>query len=163
MDSAMNVGGTGMKNVTLHLLRYREAARHLWNTFLRQDGTSGRVMLPESDVLDDWECLQKNLFSALVLRHTGERTRLRVVPTTESVPAMISRASPEQTYWDHPIQRLGPTDDLQFIAFFDFDQSGFLDLAYYRVSIDASEQHPSLVGHQALIEVQYADVFVNDA
>jgi hypothetical protein len=33
---------------------------------------------------------------------------------------------PAQTYWDHPIQRLGPTDDLQFMEFFDFDQSGLL-------------------------------------
>jgi hypothetical protein len=158
----MDVDATGMKNVTLYLLRYREAARHLWNTFLRQDGTSGRGALPESGVLDDWDTLRKNLFSALVLRHTGERARLRVVPTTGNVPAMISRTRPARTYWDHPIQRLGPTDDLGFMEFFDFDQSGFLDFAYYRVSIDASEQHPDLVGHEALIEVQYADVFVAD-
>ena len=159
----MNVDGTGMKDVTLHLLRYREAARHLWNTFLRQDGTFARGTIPESDVLDDWDSLQKNLFSALVLRHTGDSARLRVVPTTASVPAMISRTRPAHTYWDHPIQRLGPSDTLRFMEFFDFDRSGFLDFAYYRVSIDASEQQTSLVGHEALIEVQYANVFVDDA
>jgi hypothetical protein len=163
IGGAINVERNDPGNVTLHLLRYREATRHLWNTFLRQDGTSGLGSMTECDLLDDWESLQKTLFSALVLRHTGQRAHLRVVPTGAGVPAMISRAKPAQTYWDHSIRQLSPSDDLRFIDFFDFDQSSFLDFAYYRVSIHASEMHPELVGHEALIEVQYANVFVQDS
>jgi hypothetical protein len=75
---------------------------------------------------------------------------------------MISRTKPARTYWDNPIERLGPPDDLRFIDFFDFDQSGFLDFAYFRVTINGSERHPELAGHEALIEVLHARVFVED-
>jgi hypothetical protein len=63
----------------------------------------------------------------------------------------------------NPVRAVMRNDDLRFLDFFDFDQSGFLDFGYYRVAINSSEQHPELVGHEALIEVQYAHVFVNDA
>jgi hypothetical protein len=158
-----------VEDVTIHLLRYREAARHLWNTFLR--GNAGT--LPDSARLDDWESLRDALFSALVLRHVNERLHpislvkrapisfLRVVPTSPGIPAMISRTRPAKTYWDNPVQRLDPADDLRFIDFFDFDQSGFLDFAYYHVAIIGSVTHPELAGHEALIEVQYASVFID--
>jgi hypothetical protein len=164
-----------MKNVTLHVLRYREAARHLWNVYLREDGAFGGDALPDGAVLDDWESLRNNLFFALVLRRTDAQSRpvnlserrpisfLRVVPTSPEVPAMVSRTKPAKTYWDNPIQRLGPTDDLRFIDFFDFDQSGFLDFTYCHVAISSSEHHPDLKGHEALIEVQYVNVFGDDA
>jgi hypothetical protein len=114
------------------------------------------------------------LFYALVLRHTGDQAHpinlserapipyLPVVPTSPEVPAMVSRTKPARTYWDNPVERLGPTDDLRFIDFFDFDQSGFLDFAYYHVSINGSERNTNLAGHEALIEVQYAHVFLDD-
>jgi hypothetical protein len=60
------------------------------------------------------------------------------------------------------VQLLTPADDLTLVDFFDFDQSGFLDFAYFRVAIVVSMRHPELVGHEALIEVQYAHVFVTD-
>jgi len=153
-----------MKDVTLHLLRYREAARHLWNTYLRGEREPRNGALPENRTLDDWDALKDDLFCALVLRHTGdeERSSLRVVPTSPEVPAMISRTKPARTYWDNPIQRLGPTEDLRFIDFFDFDHCGFLDFAYFRVVINGSDRHPGLSGHEALIEVLLCRVFVDD-
>jgi len=163
-----------MENVTLHLLKYREAARHLWNVYLRDKSAFETRAPPDYAVLDDWESLRDDLFFALVLRHTSDQarpirlahskpiSRLRVVPTSPEVPAMISRTKPAETYWDNPVQRLSPTDDLRFIDFFDFDESRFLDFAYYQVSISGSERHPHLAGHEALIEVQYAHVFVDE-
>jgi hypothetical protein len=153
-----------MKNVTLQILKYREAARHLWNVYLRGEGEFGLGALPDDDTLDDWTALKKDLFYALVVRYTGDEDRslLRVVPTSPEVPAMISRSKPARTYWDNPVERLAPNDDLRFIDFFDFDQSGFLDFKYYRVAINGSERHPDLAGHEALIEVQYAHVFADD-
>jgi len=160
-------------NVTPLVLRYREAARHLWNVFLREEATFGTGTLPVA-MLDDWDALKDLLFTALVLRHTGREAHaaarllspeslafLRVVPTSPEVPAMISRHKPAGGYWDHPVCRLGPKDDLRFIDFFDFDQSGFLDFQYYRVSINGSDA-ADLVGRDALIEVQYAHVYVED-
>ncbi|MBF5043638.1 hypothetical protein FGE12_14675 [Aggregicoccus sp. 17bor-14] len=168
-----------MENVTQRMMKYREAARHLWNTFLREEQTFSPQRLPSDEVLDDWEALQPLLFRALVLRHTGNEAHaaarlssgrrseplpfLRVVPTSDRVPAMVSRGKPAKTYWDHPVNRLGPEDDLRFIDFFDWDSSRFLDFAYYRVEIRACAREPGLVGHEALLEVQYADVFVDGA
>ena len=154
-----------MKNATLHILKYREAARHVWNTYLRCEAETGLGMPPDSDTLDDWETLKSDLFHALVVRRAGieDRSSLRVVPISPEIPAMISRSKPARTYWDNPAQRLASDDDLRFIDFFDFDQSGFLDFAYLRVAIRGSQRHPELVGHEALIEVQRAQVFVDES
>jgi hypothetical protein len=161
-----------MDEITPLMLRYREAARTVWNGFLREEAG-------DSPGVHDWEALKQVLFTALVLRHCGhddcaaallgpERysfswvepiTHLRVVPTAE-VPVMISRNPSGGTYWDHPVDRLGPEDaDLRFIDFFDFDQSGYIDFRYYLVSIESFARHPALAGHQALVDVAHAKVF----
>jgi hypothetical protein len=160
-----------MEDVTGFMLRYREAARHLWNSFLREQPR-------DFPAAHDWEALKQVLFTALVLRNCGhdecaaallgpERygfswlkplTHLRVVLATE-VPVMISRDPAKGGYWDHPVHRLGPEDaDLRFIDFFDFDDSGHIDFRYYLVSIESSARHTALAGHQALVEVSYAKV-----
>jgi len=85
---------------------------------------------------------------------------LKVVPTSPQVPAMVSRHAPADGCWDHPVKRLGPEDDLQFMDFFDFDDSGFLDTS--GSPIMASARAPDLVGHDALVQVQYVNVFEVD-
>lgn len=161
-------------DLTPHLIRFREAARHLWNSTLREDPSDGAV--PDDFLLSCWEAIVDELFAALVLRHTGDLTPdkvrlapgaahplsfLKVVPTSPEVPAHVSRTKPAQTYWDHPVQRLRPTDDLRFIGFFDFDSYGHVDFRFFRVIIRASGEHPELAGHEALIEVQYARVLLH--
>jgi hypothetical protein len=79
------------------------------------------------------------------------------------VPVMISRIKDQGSYWDHPLRRLAPGDDLRFIDFYDFDESGYRDLQYCQVEIRKSPQHPAVVGHIALIEVQYVTVVVEDS
>ena len=160
-------------DLTPHLHRYREAARHLWNSFLREDDRDGYI--PDGFLLDRWEVIQDELFAALVLRYTSDATPekvrlapgaaqplpfLKVVPTSADVPAHVSRTKPAQTYWDHPVARLGPTDHLQFISFFDFGSYDYVDFKYFRVFIQGSETHPELAGHEALVEVQYARVLL---
>ncbi len=71
------------------------------------------------------------------------------------VPAMISRIKDQGSYWDNPLRQLSPSDDLRFIDFYDFDESGYRDLQYCQVEITSSPQHPEVVGHLALIEVRY--------
>jgi hypothetical protein len=154
------------------LLSYREAARHLWNCFLREPDTFAAGPFPSDDTLDDWEELRQVLFRAIVLRKTGNAAHaearlrwltsidfLRVEPRVD-VPAMISRIKDQGSYWDHPLGRLSPGDDLRFIDFYDFDESGYRDLQYCQVEIRNSPQHPEVIGHLALIEVQYINVAV---
>jgi hypothetical protein len=163
-----------MENLTPAVKKYREAARHLWNTVLRED----RGGIPDGFLLDRWEAIQDELFAALVLRFTGDETPekvrlapgaarplpfLRVVPTSPDIPAHVSRTKPAQTYWDHPVRTLVQADELQFISFFDFGSYDYVDFKFFRVLIQGSEKHPEIVGHEALVEVQYADVFLADA
>jgi len=163
-----------MEDVTPFILRYREAARHLWNCYLRDEAYDGPG-------LHDWEALKQVLFTALVLRNCGHDecaaallapdrygfswiepiVHLRVVPVGVNVPIRISRdPGPHCTYWDHAVDRVEPNDvDLRFIDFFDWDQTGQIDFRYYLVSITASSKHPTLVGHRALLEVSFAKVW----
>ncbi len=131
--------------------------------------------IPDGFLLDRWEAIQDELFAALVLRYTGDDTPekvrlapgaakplpfLKVVPSSPDIPAHVSRTKPAMTYWDHPVRRLTPADDLRFIAFFDFGSYDYVDFKFFHVSIEGSEAHPDIVGHEALIEVQYARVFL---
>lgn len=168
--------GHASADLTPHLLKYREAARHLWNCFLREDDRGGAV--PNGLLLDRWEAIQDDLFAALVLRYTGDDTPekvrlapgaakplpfLKVVPMSAEVRAHVSRTKPAQTYWDHPVGQLGPTDDLRFIGFFDFGSYDYVDFKFFHVFVQGSETHPELVGREALVEVQYARVLLHEA
>jgi len=164
-----------MDDVTPLMMRYREAARHVWNTYLREEACLA------GPNLHDWEAIKQVLFTALVLRGCGhdecaaallgpERygfswikpiVHLHVVPVT-NIPIMVNREAVTQGcgYWDHPVNRVNPDDvDLRFIDFFDWEQSGFIDFQYYLVNVESSSRHPEIVGHRALVEVCYAEVF----
>lgn len=87
----------------------------------------------------------------------------RVVPHVDA-PVMVTRVPGDHGYWDHPVRKLGREEaDLRFIDFFDFGQAGYLDLKYFVVSIESSVRQPDLAGHRALIEVRYADVFLDES
>jgi hypothetical protein len=167
-----------MQNITARMLQYREAARLLWNGFLREEDAAGGGEISTDDGLDDWLRLKQLLFTAVVLRHTGDREHarslldpsrfswwnkpipfIRVVPARE-VTAQVSRTSGRGGCWDHPVKTIRPDDDLRFIDFFDWGQAGYLDFQYFHVEIVASRSRPELVGHHALVDVRKADVFV---
>jgi len=166
-----------VEDVTSLMLSYREAARHVWNLFLR---TESRLDGPG---IHDWEALKQILFTALVLRNCGHDecaaallapdrygfswikpiVHLHVVPLTD-IPVMISRDPTPHGNWDHAVKRVSPNDvDLRFIDFFDFDQSGYIDFHYYLVSIESSSKYPNLQGHRALVEIPRARVLAEPA
>ena len=59
---------TRSSDLTPRLLKFRGAARHLWNCFLREHERDTYV--PDDFILDRWEAIQDELFAALVLRYT---------------------------------------------------------------------------------------------
>lgn len=157
-----------MQDVTALLSRYRECARMLWNSFLREDA--------DYQTVDVYEDIRRRLFDEIVLAGVdkGESTKaspddayefLRVVPRAEEIPIMINRSSsPGSGYWDDPVDRIGATDaELHLIDFFDWEQMGYRDFHYYRVRIENFTKHPDLNGRQALVEVHHAGVFLEAA
>lgn len=89
-------------DITFRMLKYREAARHVWNSFLLDEETFASGTFPDDFLCDRWEGVQDELFAALVLRHASEsppRVRLapglaKPLPFLKVVPTSASRLSP---------------------------------------------------------------------
>jgi len=158
-----------MKDVTTIMERYRECVRHIWNTYLRTGNST------PDDKVNRFDRIKELLFSEIVLRELGkpnyrredcqqELTFLRVVPVCEGVPIMVNRPSSDgNKYWDDPVDNAGPDADLRFIDFFDWDQLGFMNLQFYHVKIFHFPKFPHLVGREALLDTQYARVFLDES
>jgi hypothetical protein len=67
---------------------------------------------------------------------------------------------PQQTgYWDDPVKEIPKNGiEMHFINFFDWNRMAVQDFRYYRVSVVKFDEHPHLVGREALIETHYARV-----
>jgi hypothetical protein len=155
-----------MADVTQQILSYRESARSLWNHFLRP----GVEPYVDFDTIDAFSEICELLFDALVLRLIAKSgfkkgsaadpfPFLRMRPSVEPLPIMISRPSKEGRYWDDPVNRLGVKGlSLLFVDFFDWDRFGYIDLQYYRVKIAKCDEHPHVVGREALLDVHHAGV-----
>lgn len=155
------------RDVTHLVASYREAARHLWNAFLREGA--------DWDRHDDFRLVCGQLFTMIVLTPIGrgdvepgkawERVDtpvpfLRVIPKSEhGVPILINRTHPASGYWDDPVKAVKPGEvDLRFAGFFDWDALGWRDFEFYRVVIAECQSQPDLRGRLALIAPQYVDV-----
>lgn len=156
-----------MEDITHLLHRYRECARVLWNNSLREDADYRTV--------DTYAQVKVLLFDEIVLAAIGKAGYarlasddpypfLKVVPRGDGVPIMINRPSATGGWtWDDPVDRLGREEaDLRLMEYFDFEQMGYLDLQYYRARIITFPKHRGLEGREALLEVQYARVFLED-
>jgi hypothetical protein len=156
-----------MEDVTLLVANYREAARHLWNAFLREEA--------DWDRHDDFRLMCVQLFSTMVLAPIGQgdsdpaKAWERVwcadpIPETDpqgehGVPILINRTHPASGYWDDPVKLVKPGDaDMRFAGFFDWDVVGWRDFEFCRVVIAGFSTQPHVVGRLALIAPQYVDV-----
>ncbi len=143
---------------------YREAARHLRNTFFSTRDSG------DWDVVEDFEAVDRVLFQTLVLRKLSAacdkmtvdpagQDMFLIEPCSGGMPAMISRDAPASGYWDHPIKSLSQGDAvLAFQKYFDWDQHGMIDYRYLRATILRSARYPEIEGHEALIETIYARI-----
>jgi len=150
-----------MQDITEEVSRYREAARHLWNTTFRAGPVSW-------DARDNFSRVASEMFSALVLDPLGSTEnrlaemfdpepshfqRIRVVPASEQIQILINRASKANGYWDDPVNRLQRGEaDIRFVRFLDWDELGQRDFEYAQVRIVKWKAHPHLVNRFALLE-----------
>jgi hypothetical protein len=153
-------------DATQFLFTYRECARMLWNNFLRL----GVEPYVNYDAVDAFSGICERLFEEMVLqnlRMSGfKRTSdadpypfLVLKPRADPAPVMVHRSSEQGRYWDEPINRLAVSGlAMQFIGFYDWDDFGYIDLQYYRVRTARCEEHPHLVGREALVDVHHAGV-----
>jgi len=163
---------TDMKNVSGVFDHYRSSARAIWNTAFWPDGD-----FRNWDSIDQFHEIGKLLFDALVLAKLDREWPLcdlfvnpipffQILPSiAHGTPIMIQKPRPGAPtgYWDDPVNLLKPREaELQFIAFFDWDQMDYIDLRYYRVKIVNCDAHPELVGREALIERQHATVHLTN-
>jgi len=136
-----------MKDVTIELLSFKEAIRHVWNSaFL------ANIRDPSLDDVADFQDLAKRLFAALVIRKLGlQLTRndygeglcfdivvLHATGLTE-IPVLRNKASERRGSWQHvktPLQEFGTPN---FIEFFNWGDFGFVDFPYVRCSSEANK------------------------
>jgi hypothetical protein len=159
-----------MPDVTHLVTAYRECVRHLWNTYFRPIAEGPQ----DWDLCDEFDVIARAIFSSLVLSRLGDTNHglaprfsaeptplpgFRVIPAvTDGTPIHINRDIPRTGYWDHPVAEVRPDDvELHFLRFFDWDELGHRDFAYYEVMVHAS-RIAEIVGRAALIKCAYARV-----
>ena len=157
--------------LTSHIHEFREAARHLWNSYVRSEATW--------DTADEFAKVANILFIECALGRAGVEARpIPMQHGTEilteyrlfadhagKLPLHANRDIPASGYWDHPVEWIPPEvkQIIHPICFFDFDVLGWRRIQYYRARIVESSSHPDLNGRDALIECTYVDVEVRDA
>lgn len=149
-------------DITESFSRYREAARHIWNTAFR-------VAPVNFDDRDSFSRVASELFKAIVLDPIGlgdvrlsemsnpapsHFAKIAVVPSADRIPILVNRETKEaHGYWDDPVNQLGRDEaDLRFVQFFDWDELGARDFEYVLVRIVSWHSHPHLVTRYALVE-----------
>ena len=157
-----------MRDVTNALLNYREATRHVWNTYFLERVSS----LRECGALDHFEQIDRHLFHGLVLEELGKTAKqfdafrqepipfLRIRPKErESTPLVVGDASNGASrVWNDETPIVVSSFELEFIEFFEWDRYGNLSLPYLRGRIVDIASHRNLLGRECLVEVHRAKV-----
>lgn len=159
-----------MQNITEMLLNYREATRHLWNTYFR-----GKVVsLRDSPILDSYEEIDRLLFSSLVLINLQKdintleyRTRpisYLIIRPREGAQHLGFRIGEKRgnstTMWNVATSvEFRQGTELEFIGLFEWDSYGFVSYSYVKVHISRCPAKPDIEGKDALIEISEAQFF----
>lgn len=160
-------------DITDRVHSFREAARHLWNTWFHMSPEEGR----DWNLRDAYSEVYVALFNAMVKHHLPAEaasiphlwsdesemsTQYRVETSLEVLPILINRDLEAGGYWDHPTKRVrSDSTKLGLVGIFDWDEVGFRDFRYFRVTIlEAGDQE--LVGRDALVEASDARVIFDN-
>jgi hypothetical protein len=160
------------RNVTLDLLQYLEAKRHLWNGYFRDKVDD----LRGCGVLDDFEQVDRSLLNALVLRPLGQPplptgTSLGEDPLPvitlkakdESAPLQILVGGPppeRERSWRHVEFDPRAPYVIQFIDFFDWDRYSYASFPFVLGRVVCSERSPGCAGRNVLIETHRVTMHV---
>lgn len=152
-----------MVNLTSQAMLYREAVRSLWNNLLRVGADYDRI--------DLFEAVSEQIFRESVLGAVGRKTFVKserrdpypflvVKPSVDPLPINIRRPAGRNIYWDDPVTLLKADGlGLKFIAYYDYNQLEVIDLRYLRVRIDRCAEVPRVLGQDALVDVQTAELW----
>lgn len=148
-----------MENVTQNMLRFKEAVRHVWNTYLL-DATD----FPMSpDIQESFEIIERELIRVLVLLPIGMANLandyrrvplpINLYPKNDLVEIPVQFGSVDQNRnvkWELP-SYISAADMMQYryIEFFDWSPFGHIDLNY----VKALTPH----GQFVLIEQAYCE------
>ncbi len=163
-----------MVDITQNIFQYLEAKRHLWNIYFINKVNSLRDCSP----LDEYEEIDRLLFSALVLKELGRSLPdglvfgRDIIPFLKIMPAHgIDRFNLMITdprinsyvKWNEPVE-ITISNDIEFIfiELFEWDRYNFVSYPYYLAKITKCDEHPDFKQQNCLIETCKSRVFYSD-
>ncbi len=150
-------------DITALMLQYRACCLAIWNDHCQ----ALPAPVNHWDRLDAFDDITVKLFNMMVLSNVDNildidkspsyMENLNVLPELRvriNAPVAIAR-SKEHSPWDHPVTVVDDEQtDFRFVDFFDFNRQGLLRFEFYRVRIVSSIDHPEVIGHDALLNVE---------
>ena len=130
-----------MEDITEEMLRFKEAVRHVWNTYLLK---AGSPMSPE--IQESFEKIERELLRALVLfpigmsdiaddyRRAPLPINLRAKSGLTDVPVQFGSVDRNQNIqWGLPsVIQAADISHYRYVEFFDWDPYGHVDLGYVK-------------------------------
>ncbi len=158
-----------MEKVTEYFEKYREASRHLRNTYYIPSDSD------DWDKSDDFDDVNVMLFQHLVcapLNINYDQVEwfcstapiFQLKPQGVRLPIMINR-DPNVSHgnWDHQVNCVEPDDlELTFISYFDWDPQGVVDHRYIMCRIADAKNSKNVIGHTALVESTYVEIYYDN-
>lgn len=137
-------------DITVEMSRFKEASRHLWNTYLVPAGGSASIA-----TIQAFEEIERALLKELVLRELGADARAAdyrrgptkgiVVRPNEyltDIPLQLAEVMENKSVrWSEsrrvPVGTLG---EIEFYDFFDWNPYGLRDFSFVRAVVEGSSQ-----------------------
>lgn len=146
-------------DITPVMLRFREAVRHIWNTYFQDAKES---MGPE--IQDAFTLVEQGLFQGIVLSACAYDASCRyrkaplpfvlVAPLPEMLDLSFQIGFPGRgaMAWDSPVRfKVEEGAKLEFVQFFDWNPYEQINMSLVEVHIARLDARPDLVGAHALL------------
>ena len=153
--------------------KYLEAKRNLWNTYFIDQPYE----LNKCSYLDEYEEIDKLIFSALVLKNIRREMPDNFIFGKEAfhfinvilrdkidrINIMTCTVDKDRKIWSKPYEIiLNKKYIFNFIEYFEWNRYGFVTYPYTLVKIIQCDNNPGLENKEALIETVNVDIFFID-
>ena len=150
-------------DATRSMRAFREASRHLWNTYLGDELDIGYA-------LDIFGQIQTLLFEAIVIAKMDSEIakftveKLQVVPAGRTAIYIARNSGDNPGYWDAVKDMMIVPEEvtLSFLEHFDFFQPPVKDLHFIRCRIRSFRDRKEFEGREALIRASECQFFYNE-